>query len=214
MLFKHSMAQFPQIASPCRVVALARRLLYGGQNSKTKEVGQMDWDDEADCLEAALTGERTGGVINKLREVGGRLRHGVASLAGVFDADLANRRDVYGEIGAFLEKQLGAKAAVCTTAAMVLCGETDARLLGGAAIPEKRLVSAVRDLLLLVRVKYLRLPRGNVRRLEIFFLREGRPVAHTREVDLAWSELPPDVGDARLKEGEREVVFRLYPVEG
>jgi len=128
------------------------------------------------------------------------------------DPDLANRRQVYDHVAAFLGERLGCPPTAVLAAVHRLCGERDETLLAEAGPYGEALLDQARTLLLAVRVQYLFEDSRQARRVTLItFLTDDRP-AERRVIDvLDWDLLPRGVRRERLRLGATQLAFQLYP---
>jgi hypothetical protein len=168
-----------------------------------------------DNLRSALA-EKQGdaGLSLALSSVG--LLHGFLEkiIERVANQDIVERAAVYSLVtehcAVFINRPFG----LVYPAVLALCEETDPNLLDGVDEPEPGIVDSLRSALLKVSVTYELKVGDRAERCVQLYLHEAveRQVREQKDItELPWEEIPEDVREMSIRDGQGTVVFTLYP---
>jgi len=135
-------------------------------------------------------------------------------IASDLDPDSREKRTVYRQIAEFFNKNYELPLPEAIGATHELCGEREEAVLNdGIAAPEN-VVEQIRADVLAIKVKYQTSDRRNLsRRLEIWYVVGDDPVVHSVDQTLSWEDLPSGVRESKIRDGEEDTTFKLFPGE-
>jgi hypothetical protein len=132
--------------------------------------------------------------------------------ASAADPDITNRREVYAHVATFVSERLGVEITEVRDAIHRLCGEEEKDILAEGKICDAALVEQVTQMLLAIRVEYLRIDWRQAERVTVIsYLAGDQPTDRRVTEVIAWGSLPGDLRDEHLRRGVSQVEFQLYP---
>ena len=129
-----------------------------------------------------------------------------------FENELRNKGEVYLAVARFLHADMKQPLTACVGAVHALCGEQEPRLIDVGAVRINEVISAARARIVGIKVHYeQRDSRTWQRRVEVYYVRDGKPNVSSTQDQLPWDNLPGDVRRERLFGGRKSVSFSLFP---
>lgn len=135
----------------------------------------------------------------------------------VANQDVVERAAVYSLVtercAVFINRPFG----LVYPAVLALCEETDPDLLDGTGEPEPDILGSLRSVLLKVSVTYELKVGDRAERVVQLYLHDAveRQVLEQKDIiELPWEEIPEDVREMSIRDGQRTVAFTLYPKDG
>ena len=135
----------------------------------------------------------------------------------VADQDAVEREAVYRVVTERCAVFLNRPGDLVYPVVLRLCGESEEKLLDGVAAPDPGVLASLRQVLLRVTVTYTVKVGERAERTVIVFLHdadERKVHEHNFTAELPWEDLPEDVRERVIRDGQRSVMFTLYPGDG
>jgi hypothetical protein len=135
----------------------------------------------------------------------------------VADQDVVERAAVYALVAERCAVFINRPYGLVYPAVLALCEEPGSALLDGLDEPEPDILASLRLAVLKVSVTYELKAGDRAERSVLLFLHDKgeQQVREQKDItELPWEEVPEDVREMSIRDGQRTVVFTLYPRDG
>ena len=135
----------------------------------------------------------------------------------IANQDIVERAAVYFLITERCAEFMNRPFGLLYPAVLALCEEADPDLLDGVAKRERDILESLRLVLLKVSVTYeLKMGERGERSVQLYLHDRGEhQVLEQKDITaLSWEEVPEDVREMAIRDGQHTVVFTLFPGDG